>query len=317
MGHRLADYVLPKVPVDLLLACRGRALVRGGTDLGLANGVKREGKLFNWRRPHFAAKEGTLQCFVAPGRDYVYHYGGLIATACHLLRVPASVELELPTHDDPIEFMRRWLPATLPRVDIVVLGYVQRILMSHRQPWMCESGFGWASLDLPVNVALVGCEFSFWGDLAGALVSVLADRGTKHVIYVGKLGSLDAACGPNQYVATGTSSLVEGRLITWATNLDLAIMPEPGVLSAQAHITVPSTLDETTAWYAEHKGSVHVVDPEIGRMAVAAIDAGICFDYIHIISDNLSGQYAHGLYDERSAVITTDRQQCLARIDRI
>src|SRR6266540_2924469 len=97
MGPRLADYVLPKVPADVT----GRVLVTTGTRLEDFMSVgKHEGKRFNWRRPLFSRASELTVCTTAPGRDYAYHYAGLIATACHLRGQPASVTLELPAPDE-------------------------------------------------------------------------------------------------------------------------------------------------------------------------------------------------------------------------
>jgi hypothetical protein len=314
MGGQLPRYVLPKVPVRDLTACRGRALVHGGTDLELlARGEKRHSKSFNWRRPAFEARQGTLQCFTPPGRDYAYHYACLLAAACVIIGQPAAVEVELPAAGEADAFIERWLPADLPAFDVVVLGYVQHLFAS-AAPWVLRPGFGWSAAAVSGRlVGLVGCEFSFWGDLAGALVSALARRGTRWVIYVGKLGTLSGRHEPNQWIATGSSSWVEGQMITWSSQLRCG--PDmPGLLRDQSHVTVPSTLDETVAWYSASASRWDLVDPEIGRMAAAAQAAAIQFDYVHIITDSLAGLHPDGLYDERSASIASGRRTCLTRI---
>jgi hypothetical protein len=87
------------------------------------------------------------------------------------------------------------------------------------------------------------------------------------------------------------------------------------VLVDQQHVTVPSIVDETTAWFASAAGRYHLVDPEIGHMAAAANAAGVAFDYLHIVSDNLTGRYTAGLYHERSPAIRADRLRCLNLIE--
>lgn len=318
MREHLPRYVLPKIPVAELAACRGRALVHGGTDLQLqAANAKRDGKRFNWRRPYFDAREGTLQCFTAPGRDYAYHYAHLLAAACVLIEQPAAVEVELPAPSDADAFIERWLPLGLPASEVVVLGYVQHLFTDRASAWIMEPGFGWSNARVGDQlVGLLGCEFSFWGDLAGALVSALARRGTRWVIYVGKLGALGRRCEPNNWIATGSTSWVAGETITW----DAGLRCDPdvqGVLTGQRHVTVPSTLDETLAWYSTAVDHWDLVDPEIGRMATSAAAARIQFDYVHVISDSLAGHHHEGLYDERSASITAKRRICLDRIATI
>ena len=51
------------------------------------------------------------------------------------------------------------------------------------------------------------------------------------------------------------------------------------------------------------------VDPEIGHMAEAALQAGITFSIMHIVSDNLSRQYPFDLSNERVAEVVADRKK--------
>lgn len=322
MGDRLGDYVLPKVPIAMLFEGfegKGRAEVYGNQSLGLlTGGAKRDGKRFNWRRPFFTYRHGLLHCVAAPGRDYIYHYGRLVATACGLAGLSPDIGMQPPAPDAAVEFVRRWLPTELPTVDVMVLGYVERLFTDSISAWSCQPGFGWKTSTVGrARVGLLGCEFSYWGDLAGAVVTVLAERKrTSWVVYAGKLGTLTAGIVPNVFVATGTTSFVEGRQVVWQSRLNLE-SPDAMLLTGQTHITVPSTLDETREWYEENVSRFDVVDPEIGRMAVAANDAGVKFDYLHIISDNLCGHYAEGLYDERVRDVTIKRQRCLVMIESV
>jgi hypothetical protein len=167
------------------------------------------------------------------------------------------------------------------------------------------------------QLVLLGCEFSYWGDLAGALVTVLAAREVPRIVYIGKLGALDPTRPPNRFSATGTRSLFAGRLIEWDSRLVEHAASFEEVLTKQVHATVPSLLDETLTWYAASKGQIDLVDPEIGHMAMAAIAAGIEFDYLHIISDNLGGGYPHGLYGERCEDVTAKRAQRVAIIEEV
>lgn len=321
MGVRLADYVLPKVNVKGLIAARGRASIYSNQSLGLLiGGEKRVGKKFNWRRPFFVTKHGLMHCVTAPGHDYTYHYARLVSTACHLVGIEPTVEMELPRHDASVEFLDRWLPSELPACDVVVLGYVEHLFTDEISSWDLRPGFGWRCASVEKSkVMLLGCEFSYWGDLAGALVTVLAERKiTPWIIYVGKLGALASDNAPNRYVATGCTSRVEERTVMWRSNLKLdSDRADDQVLTNQRHITLPSIIDETKAWYQKQVGSYDLVDPEIGRMAEAASLTEVQFDYLHIVSDNLSGYYVHGLYDERHLDIATSRLQCLTTIESI
>jgi hypothetical protein len=315
MGDRLGDYVLPKVPAGLT----GRVLVTTGSDLeDFASIGKHEGKVFNWRRPRFCWDGQQTICTTVPGRDYAYHYACLVATACRLRGQGATVMVELPAPTDAGVFLGSLLPVDLPTGDALIVGYIEHLFRFSRSPWTVNSGFGWSVVNLAgKQLVLLGCEFSYWGDLAGALVTVLAARGVPRIVYIGKLGALDPARPPNRFSATGSCSLFEGRLIEWDSRLVEHAASFEEVLTKQVHATVPSLLDETLAWYAALKGQIDLVDPEIGHMAMAAIAAGIEFDYLHIISDNLGGGYPHGLYRERCLAVTAKRAQRVAVIEEV
>ncbi|WP_285732706.1 hypothetical protein [Nocardiopsis sp. ATB16-24] len=319
MGERLADYVLPKVPVDLLTATNGRAWVYPNRSLSfLLGGDKREGKKFNWRRPYFTVADQVLHCVVPPGRDYAHHYTQLIRAACTLLGLPSDVTTEFPTPGQGLEFMNHWLPARLPVNDRMILGYVESLFRDRSTHWTHQPGFGWRIARIGnATVLLLGCEFSFWGDLAGDLVTALAARGhTGGVVYVGKLGGLQADMAPNTLVVTGTTTRIGDRDLTWNSTLDLSQAPAT-LRSGVRHATVPSVLDETHAWFEANRADFDVVDPEIGHMARAATTAGVPFDYLHVVTDNLCGTYEHGLYGERAAPVAAARRRCLHDIETI
>lgn len=167
------------------------------------------------------------------------------------------------------------------------------------------------------TAVLLGCEFSFWGGLAGGLVTLLAARAcAERVIYVGKLGALCPALEPNTVIATGTTSLLATRQVRWTSGLNLTDPPRT-LRTSLRHVTVPSVMDETRAWYHAHDEDSDVTDPEIGHMAAAATRTGLTFDYLHIVTDNLCGTFEHGLYDERRAGILAGRRRCLSDIETI
>jgi hypothetical protein len=320
MGERLADYVLPKVPVELLTATGGRAWVYPNRSLSfLLGGEKRQGKRFNWRRPYFTVADQVLHCVVPPGRDYTHHYTQLLRSACALVGLPDDrVTTEPPALGQGLEFVDHWLPADLPAHDLIVLGYVEPLFRDHTTDWIHQPGFGWRTARVSsATVLLLGCEFSFWGDLAEDLVTALAARGhTRRVVYVGKLGGLQPNMVPNTLIVTGTTTRLEDHALTWGSALDLNDAPST-LRSGVRHVTVPSVMDETRAWFHAHRDAFDIVDPEIGHMARAASTAGVPFDYLHIVTDNLNGIYEHGLYAERSAPVATLRRRCLRDIETI
>lgn len=317
MGERLRDYVVPKVPTRLLHHGAGEARVYANRSLSLLLDAGKRTKRFNWRRPYFTNVDGVAHCVVPPGRDYAHHYGQLIESAAAFTGVDLRVEVELPHRAMTLEFIDYWLPPTLPRASCVLLGYVEHLFAASPGEWHLDTGFGWRLVTVSERpVLLLGCEFSYWGDIAGALVEILGQRrSTDRVIYVGKLGSLRPEMVPNRTIATGTSSRVGGRVISWTSSL--ALESDHDVRTGQRHVTQPSVVDETRAWRDQHAADFDLVDPEIGHMACAANRTGIGFDYLHVVTDNLSHPYEHGLYDERGADITRERRRSLARIESI
>jgi hypothetical protein len=322
MGERLPDYVLPKIPLDLLTAARGRAWVYPNRSLSfLLGGDKRVGKRFNWRRPYFTLADGILHGVVPPGQDYTHHYAELLRAACAMTDLPAEITVEQPIPGQGLAYVDHWLPRNLPAHDLAILGYVEPLLT--RPPassgdWNHRPGFGWRTTRVGRSTALLlGCEFSFWGDLAGDLVTALISRGhTSGVLYVGKLGGLRPDMEPNTVIVTGTTTQVKGHPVSWKSALDLD-PTLPGLRSRVRHITVASVLDETRTWLDQHRAHFDVVDPEIGHMALAATTANVPFDYLHIVTDNLNGTHDHGLYAERSTPVATRRRRCLHNIETI
>ena len=319
MGERLADYVLPKVPTERLTATGGRAWGYPNRGLSfLQGGQKRQGKRFNWRRPYFTQVGDVLHCVAPPGYDYIHHYAELLRSACLMAEIPGDqVDFEMPAEGRGRAFVDHWLPTDLPTAELVVLGYVDA-LWKNRGEWTHRPGFGWRTVRVgSATVLMLGCEFSFWGDLAGDLVSVLAQRArAAGVVYVGKLGGLQPDMVPNTLVVTGTTTRLRDRPLAWNSFLDLRQAPA-SVRSGVRHATLASVMDETRTWLDTHRADTDVVDPEIGHMAQAATEAGVGFAYLHIVTDNLNGTHAHGLYAERSTPVATRRHRCLHDIETV
>ncbi|PWV57608.1 hypothetical protein BDW27_102482 [Nocardiopsis sp. L17-MgMaSL7] len=265
--------------------------------------------------------DGVLHCVVPPGQDYTHHYAEFLGAACAMTDLPAEITVEHPVPGQGLAFVDHWLPRNLPAHDLAILGYVEPLLTrapASSTDWNHRPGFGWRTARIGRSTALLlGCEFSFWGDLAGDLVTALITRGhTSGVLYVGKLGGLQSDMEPNTVVVTGTTTQVKGHSVSWKSALDLD-PTLPGLRTGVRHITVPSVLDETRIWLEQHRAHFDVVDPEIGHMALAATTANVPFDYLHIVTDNLNGTHDHGLYAERSTPVATRRRRCLHHIETI
>ena len=327
MGNSLFEYLRIKVHPVILSQDWSRISVIGKHErqgTSCVSPIEKEDKPFNWQRPTTVLKDGDavyLQCF--PGHDYVQHYAAIVATQLALQgKSPEVVQYCLP---NSIECMQPLLESNLVEmgpVDIVVMGYVQgleRFTSSHWEGGGKDTLFGWQKLPLPHGgaVAFLGCRVSFWGDIAGNVLRALVDTNSvKCVLYVGKLGSLRPEHSPNEWLASGTNSLVLGEPITWTNVLKPFLQKSSKVVEGD-HVTMPSVLDETRNWLSEHREKYDFVDPEIGHMAKASLERGIHFGYLHIISDNVARKYDHDLSNERLGGVISDRKGLLGDIQDI
>ena len=84
-------------------------------------------------------------------------------------------------------------------------------------------------------------------------------------------------------------------------------------LTKGQHVTLPSVMQETKSWLGEN-AKYDFVDPEIGHMAIGAMEAGVDFSYLHIVSDNLSAKYDEDLSNERKSTIRRKRNNSFSSI---
>jgi hypothetical protein len=319
MGLHLPRYVLPKIP-ELNLAGIHTIRVYGSHSLAmLLNAKPKLSKRFNWRRPDFVRVSNAIHCVTSPGQDYTRHYAELIATANMLRGQQVPVLLDSPNGFEVDGFIERWLPRNVPCADVVILGYVQHLFPNTSNPgWNKCHGFAWRRQSIADKSALMlGCEFSYWGDIAGALVSAIGNRKlAPWVVYVGKLGALDSNIRPNERLATGSHSTVKDVEIEWRSRLNELRLPSLVVKHA-SHITMGSVIDETRPWAELASRKHQVVDPEIGHMRLRAGLAGMDFDYLHLVTDNLMYDHGHGLYGERQPDVRRKRLELLRSAEDI
>ena len=96
------------------------------------------------------------------------------------------------------------------------------------------------------DAILLGCKHTYWGEIAGRIVTFLSLLGVKRIIYLGKLGILNASFVPNEIIATGNTSLLpNGEIITWE-NMFETVSNEN--IRYGRHVTLPSVLQETMQW---------------------------------------------------------------------
>ncbi len=164
------------------------------------------------------------------------------------------------------------------------------------------------------SVTWLVVKHSFWGDIAYWLGAALAKRGFPMVVFIGKLGSLDPQHVPNDTLATGNQSTIDGQTVQW---FNLFSEPEATNVVEGAHITLPSVLQETIAWRTSNIGQYTFVDPEIGNLATGVLSNGARFSYLHIISDNLARRFNEDLSNERSGSIPQKRVKLYRLIKQI
>ncbi|KAJ1325326.1 hypothetical protein MN608_10038 [Microdochium nivale] len=326
MGDSLPRYLEIKVHQAVLERAYDEIVVQGcyaryTPDSIAFDGEKRD-KPFNWERPT-ARVEGNrliVECF--PGFDHVEHYAEIIA--CYLssrervggkrLLTPASKVSFVPASCSDTQ---RALHATnLPEfpgsnIDTVVLGLVWHLpRLIGQSEWQGDGPWQWVIKSLGGRqVAFLGFRPAFWGDISGEVVHWLASaRKVKEVIYLGKLGALKPHVAPNQWLATGHRSLVNGRWVEWGFTLKPSVeLHGRGIVITGSHATLGSVLHETRSWHSELVDHVDFVDPEIGMMAQAAVKSGIRYNYLHMVTDNLGMKYDEDLSNERKEKVLRGR----------
>lgn len=329
MGTSLLRYLAMKVHPLVDSTPWRRLVVVGAHDRGDASVVGREkmDKPFNWMRPT-AKRVGEnlhIQCF--PGVDHVEHYGALLTAYLRLTRKDGEwerVETRPVAEGDTIQALRAQTNIlALPRADVIVTGLVHRL--DSLTPGASYVGakndeFAWTSRVVQgKTVVFLGCRFSFWGSISGDLVRVLAQHAQpSQVIYFGKLGSTQPSVQPNRWLASGDCSCVDGATVRWNNILLSSIHRVGGPVILGKHETLGSVLSETHAWLRDAtRHGYDFVDPEVGQMGRAAIETGLGFGYIHLISDNVARKYPEDLSNEREMGVLVGRDALYARVNRI
>ncbi|KAE9410595.1 hypothetical protein BT96DRAFT_969586 [Gymnopus androsaceus JB14] len=284
-------------------------------------------KPFNWMRPT-AKQVGDdicIQCF--PGEDHVEHYAALLAAH---LRITQGADRARDVFYRPVpdgETIRTLREDTnllrVPQTDIVVTGLVHRLgdlTGNARFEGGNEEEFGWVLKQFgDQKVLFLGCRFSFWGSISGDLVRVLAQHtGARRVLYFGKLGTTQPHLQPNRWLASGSTSTILGREVKWQNVLEPSLRGPDIPIIFGKHETLPSVLFETKNWLSRSTSFGHqFVDPEVGCMALAAVQSGIEFGYIHAISDNVASKYDEDLSNERQKGVLKGRANLYAIVNRV
>ncbi|GGN24104.1 hypothetical protein GCM10011609_77390 [Lentzea pudingi] len=320
-GHTMAAdsllrYLQIKVHHLIQRESWNRIHVVGGYDRqAVISGHEKTGKLFNVERPtaEIHGRELVIKAF--PGNDYVHHYALIIATYLAMTNKPADiVRYELP---DPVVCRAAVELLDLDMDgDLVIVGWGLAHLAPAADAWIYGPGYAWQQARLHGRrVIYLGFLHSIWGDVAGRVVTRLAELGARDVVYVGKVGALQPGVEPNTRLATGNTSLLGGTTVTWHDFFGDFATAQPGVHTG-LHVTSPSILLENQGWLTEHAEHAFV-DPEIGPMGAAAHHAGIGFGYLHVISNNLARHYPADLSNERGRDVVHRRSILVEQIRNI
>ncbi len=317
MGNSLYRYIDIKLH-HLVTSCSYKnILVVGEYDRLASISIKEKtDKLVNWQRPSAEKRGDTLiiKCF--PGVDYVKHYAALIATHLALEgKNPEIVSYILPKPESCIKALIKAGLNNIFTPKLIILGKVEDCLeIVASSYWSQNDGYIWCS-SKNRYFALLGCKFSFWGDIGYHLISILASRGCEAFIFLGKLGSLSPNLIPNILLATGNESVLDGKRISWHNMLSNNINDEDSVIYG-SHYTLSSVILETKDWL-RNNDKYDFVDPEIGHMAKAANEKKCGFSYLHIISDNLAEKYNEDLSNERMFSVIKKRKAAQKKINNI
>ncbi len=319
MGGALYRYLDIKIHPHINQFLGKTIVVRGkyNREQSVVFPFEKRDKMFNWKRPSIdvSIDGSTLYVNCFPGVDYVCHYASLIQSYCLIKGANnTDIRVEAPEKHECFEQLLQTNLSNMPHHDIVIVGKVERLhCLTHNSPWGGEGDFLWSTGYVDgKKVALLGCAFSIWGDIAGNLVRVLADKGVRAIMYTGKLGGLHSTMFPNESLATGNTSMLRNTLITWD---NIIKVPDTiDVVLHGPHITVFSVLAETKKWLEREGKNYSFVDPEIGHMAYWAKVCDLQFGYIHLVSDNVVQPMSENLSNERMLQILKKRDLVYEKI---
>ncbi|KAK4693626.1 hypothetical protein P7C71_g3812, partial [Lecanoromycetidae sp. Uapishka_2] len=327
MGDSLSEYLRMRDHPDLQGRDWSRIIVKGkherDHERACIASIEKRDKPFNWMRPTTTTLDPTtIQLNVFLGVDYVEHYAAITATALCLKGKDFSVvEYILPSKTERFEPFLNSNLAQMGIVDIAIIGYVHKMDRWTQGSWAESTNelFSWKKMltKQGYHVAFLGCRICYWGDIGGNLVRMLQKlNGVKCVVYVGKLGSLQAEYIPNHTLASGGQSLLLGEMLDWENPLEPYLHNAPSVARG-VHCSLCSVLDESKDWLREMEKRCDFVDPEIGHMAKASLEGGTEFGYLHIISDNLARKFDEDLSNERRTDVIEGRRQLMIEIQDV
>jgi len=285
-------------------------------------------KRFNYIRPTFSwvNRGSTLIVQVTPGRDYLYHYAGIIRYCLHQYhRTSLLTVYRYPEIERTLDVWTTLDESLISQDSVVIIGYVEEAeayLITQRNQFLFitkEENRYYTAVQYRTYsgqlIIFLGVKYSFWGDISAIIASKLCKLCAKEIIYISKLGSLrtpddvyNAVFAPTNYITMNYCDVIS---ITRSTNSIASIFPE---LDTQCHASVPTVIEEDLrqrAVLVNH--SVSSIDNEISQIANAVANFNkthkkkVCFSSLHFASDYLrkdtevNHDIAYDLSNHRSA----------------
>lgn len=314
MGNSLFQYLDMKIHHYIKETQYKRIVVVGNYDRRkVVAKNEKGGKFFNWQRPTAELIGDVLYIHCPTGHDYVPHYASIIGSYLSMTgKNHYCVSYIPPTEDDCWKLIESSNLKDFYPSEFIVYGYgIPQI--SGADKWEGTGPFKWTQIRIRnTDVTFLGCEFCVWGDISGRLVQYLAqEKKIKRFVYIGKLGCTNPSYVPNQYLASGNNSLLNGTTVRWNGVFDSIHFDH--IVKKGLHLTIPSVLMETREWLASHN-EYDFLDPEIGHMGYAATKTSIDYGYMHVISDNLAKKYPEDLSNERMNTVLMKRKALLKKI---
>ncbi len=274
---------------------------------------EKDGKTSNWQRPtaEIINDELIIKCF--PGKDYVRHYASLIASYLYLTdRKWSHVRYVLPTEAKCEAAVDDLFLENIPVGDVLIIGSGLPAIAGEDR-WEGNNHYLYKSVSINnQTVVFLIFQFSFWGDILYRIIKKMGSS-FKKILFTAKVGGIRSDLIPNETLATGSQSFIDGEFVSWKGLFEDVTSP---FLVKGRHINSPSVLLETKAWVKSFSG-IEFVDSEIGYFIKSTRDIGVNSGYLHFISNNLTNPHAEDLSNEREKSVILKRSKLNEEIRRI
>ena len=237
---------------------------------------------YNVVRPRFFINriQNKFMMCVAPGSDYIKHYGTIIRHLCTSANHHSELRLYYyPMAFHTIPFWTHLYRGFVEEGDRVIIGYVDEVYneinaelnltpISHASNPYLES----RRFQLPSGsiINFLGVNFSFWGNLSQVIAESICSSGATEIIYAGKLGSLTnpESLYRDLFIPTEYFTLSHKNIVNHVANLKNGLVAMYPHLNSGVHVSVPTVLEED---YTQRKVADELkaqsIDNEISQIA--------------------------------------------------